>query len=821
MEHNARPAYLCKEDADVYQVWRDVRNTTYAGGVVGDGVTDDSLAIQAAIDYATEGVLWSRTGTAAQSTVPAFVYIPGGTYLIKNSLQLYVNTVIVGDPLNMPKLIADPSLGYNAVIYMYDAGFSRGATTQFYQGVRNLEFDTTRVPNNVSGNGVNAPSSQACFLQNCKFTMTPDSNHIGVQMYGPGDTGGSGLLVGDLSFYGGATGLRLNNQQYNLKNMTFDSVTTAIEVHHAFTATLQDMTFKNCGLGIDTTEANVAGSISIIDSSCSDTATFLQANASFSFVIENFNNSNPEGILLYNTSSGATVLTGSIEPGYAWLYGPAFGSSSNSTYNATSNGISSSGMHRTYNSTSKSTGSNAEANVKGLIVKSGRSPSLLDANGKWFTKAQPQYEELPASDFSNVKSDFGCVGDGKTDDTEALQRALRANAASGKVTFVPQGTYMISSTVYVPPNSRIAGEVWSTFNAIGSYFSDESSPQPMLKVGNPGETGIAHFTDVAFSVGGVLPGAILVEVNLAGKEKGDVGFWNSHFRVGGWVGAGDIRRKCQADSTAGCKAVFLMLHLTQTSSVYIENMWGWTADHDLDGGPIMNIASGRGVLVEAVKGTWFVGTGFEHNTLYQYQFANARNVFVGMQQTESPYWQGPGSPNLTPDPWISNKDYYDPAFQDCTDGSLIVPENFNSSLGNATTIEGWCRMGYALRIFESDPSSSGSSNSSITNGGIHVYNSAFWVFFNHLVSVPGIAQWRCGSVEGPVENLYWYNIDTRACEYVVYDGGLSEVTQDIAPGSWGAAVAAYLVHSDAELMGIRDGLNSTGHGWSRTRSSDV
>lgn len=144
----------------------------------------------------------------------------------------------------MPRLIADPSLGYDAILvsefrdedasgelryrsprergtlesisktggtntvtsqYMYDANFGRTATVQFYQGVRNLEFDTTRVPSNTSGNGVNSPSSQACFLQNCKFTMTPGSNHIGVQMYGPGDTGGSGILLGDLSFYGGST----------------------------------------------------------------------------------------------------------------------------------------------------------------------------------------------------------------------------------------------------------------------------------------------------------------------------------------------------------------------------------------------------------------------------------------------------------------------------------------------------------------------------------------------------------------------------------------------------------------------------------------
>lgn len=31
-----------------------------------------------------------------------------------------------------------------------------------------------------------------------------------------------------------------------------------------------------------------------------------------------------------------------------------------------------------------------------------------------------------------------------------------------------------------------------------------------------------------------------------------------------------------------CKAAYMMIHLTATSSAYIKYMWLWTADHDLD-----------------------------------------------------------------------------------------------------------------------------------------------------------------------------------------------------------------------------------------------
>lgn len=78
-------------------------------------------------------------------------------------------------------------------------------------------------------------------------------------------------------------------------------------------------------------------------------------------------------------------------------------------------------------------------------------------------------------------------------------------------------------------------------------------------------------------------------------------------------------------------------------------MWGWTADHDLDGGHAQTIATGRGILVEATKGTWLVGTAFEHHTLYQYNFEYASNVFTALQQSETPYWQGPGN-DLAPVP---------------------------------------------------------------------------------------------------------------------------------------------------------------------------
>jgi glucan 1,3-beta-glucosidase len=203
--------------------------------------------------------------------------------------------------------------------------------------------------------------------------------------------------------------------------------------------------------------------------------------------------------------------------------------------------------------------------------------NLIDGSGRYFTKSLPQYSDYPVSAFASVK-DAGARGDGQTDDTAALQAALLANA-NCKITYFPHGVYLVTDTLYVPPGSRIVGEVWSTISASGPNFKDANNPFVMLQVGKQGEVGVAEFTDMLFTVADVLPGAILVEVNMRGVNQGDVSFHNSHYRVGG---AADSKTEtaCQTDSHP-CKAAFLLVHLTADSSTYIENAWLWSADHDL------------------------------------------------------------------------------------------------------------------------------------------------------------------------------------------------------------------------------------------------
>ncbi|KMU92584.1 exo-beta-1,3-glucanase Exg0 [Coccidioides immitis H538.4] len=61
--------------------------------------------------------------------------------------------------------------------------------------------------------------------------------------------------------------------------------------------------------------------------------------------------------------------------------------------------------------------------------------------------------------------------------------------------------------------------------------------------------------------------------------------WDSHFRVGGAIGSRLQRKECPkltGKVNENCKASSMLLHLTPRSSAYLENIWAWVADHDLD-----------------------------------------------------------------------------------------------------------------------------------------------------------------------------------------------------------------------------------------------
>ena len=300
-------------------------------------------------------------------------------------------------------------------------------------------------------------------------------------------------------------------------------------------------------------------------------------------------------------------------------------------------------------------------------------PEPLVAGSKIFERSKPQYESVPASSFISVKSN-GAKGDGVTDDTDAIQSVLN-KATSDQVVYFDHGAYIITKTINVPKDIRITGEIWPLIMASGTEFSDQTNPKPVFRVGMPGDHGAVEISDLIFETLGPAPGAIMMEWNVADSSQGSCGLWDCHFRVGGSAGTQLQQDKCMGNTTdtksfkPECAGSFLMLHVTQQATAYIENSWLWVADHELDLAMHneTSIYNGRGMLIESQGPVWLYGTSVEHSQLYNYQVANAKNIWMGAIQTETAYMQS--APNALDGGFTPNPAYSDPDFASCTTDS--------------------------------------------------------------------------------------------------------------------------------------------------------
>lgn len=378
--------------------------------------------------------------------------------------------------------------------------------------------------------------------------------------------------------------------------------------------------------------------------------------------------------------------------------------------------------------------------------------ALVDpSTGNVFERSKPQYESVEVSNFVSVKS-AGAVGDGVTDDTVAIQNAMNS-IIGDQILYFDHGAYVISDTINVPKTIKITGEIWPLIMVSGAIFSNASAPVPAFMVGNPGDVGAVEISDLIFETRGVAPGAIMMQWNVkdAPGNQGACGMWDTHFRIGGSAGTLLQSDTCIGNTTdtqtynPDCAGSFLMLQIGQTASAYLENTWLWVADHELDltEHNETNIYNGRGMLIESAGPVWLYGTSVEHSQLYNYQVANAQNIFMGAIQTETAYMQS--SPDALNAGAVLNAAYSDPTFATCTDEL--------------------CKKTWGLRVFESTD--------------IYVYGAGLYSFFDSYDQA-------CLSTESCQENMvslecssdvYLYGLNTKAATNMVLVDGVSQALQ--------------------------------------------
>ncbi len=188
-------------------------------GAVGDGVTDDTAAIQAAVDYA--GTI---TGSSDYTATGVGVFFPAGDYLISSTITITSGGIgLFGNPARGPRIITN-----EATLDMFTVGDSGDTANNWEVHFSNLLFYASNV-NNAGVVGIRVYRSfmgsvRWCAFENCyegivghrmnRWTLhgcrfwqnrTTQIAASSVRMLGMASGNGGGIHISDCEFAGGGS----------------------------------------------------------------------------------------------------------------------------------------------------------------------------------------------------------------------------------------------------------------------------------------------------------------------------------------------------------------------------------------------------------------------------------------------------------------------------------------------------------------------------------------------------------------------------------------------------------------------------------------
>ena len=512
--------------------------TTYHGpefvnvrdfGARGDNVTDDTLAIQKAIN-------WGRLQHPVPKHVPtlggrpyaparrAIVYLPPGRYIVSDTLVLWYFTQLRGSTVKPPTLVLAPSAsgfagpalkpiiatagGSNQSIPWWLDGFH--ANDMFYLEIQSLSIEVGASNDGAVGLFWNV--AQQTSLRDIAIHNAAIGVDVGVSdgyrtpLHSTAGVGGGGTIE-DIVIVGGRVGMRLAGSQFAMRGLHFKGQSqTAMHIPSAV------WTF-----GFATVYAQDTPALLTVDGRTGDD----QLNNIVLLDVTLINITGPAAIVL--PVDGIPLFlenlsyadTGNLPPATVTAGGVVWLTASRDSSVDRWAGWAGQNINTTL--------ANAIV-VDSKLVGTPRTSLPSQRTQALPSRPRPWFDELRRADLCNVVKDCGAKGNNNTDDTAALQTCVQRCIA----VFLPSGIYRISDTVLLRHNSVLIGEALSQLflASHSSGFADPANPKPIVDTPN-NVAGSIRVTEIAVQAGGGNKGAILLRWRVGAAS----GLWDVHLNI--------------------------------------------------------------------------------------------------------------------------------------------------------------------------------------------------------------------------------------------------------------------------------------------------
>jgi sugar lactone lactonase YvrE len=584
----------------------------------GDGVADDTDAIQKAIDRAIE------------SPSQGIVFIPEGRYRLTRTINVWPSVRLIGYGVNRPVFVLAPDTpGYqdrNSENYMVffsgsrpggmgaregapsggrggqlpaDAAGGRGRGGQsghpgdagagtFYSAMSNIDIEIGE--GNPGAVGVRGTYAQHCFLAHMDF-------HIGSGIAGVHDTGN---VMEDVRFFGGQYGIWTRTPspgwQFTAVDAYFEGQRESAIRETAAGLTLVRPQFRNVPSAV-IIDANFPDDLWIKDGRLENVSgpafvISLEHNARTEINMENVVCHRVPVFASFRESGRKTAGPGEMYEVKTFTHGLSF----------------------------------ADIGTPGLMRDIFETVPLKTIPDPVKSDLTP----LPAADtWVNVRS-LGAKGDGVTDDTAAFRKAIDEHRAI----YLPTGYYVISDTLTLRPETALIGlhPLATQIDLLDrtEAFQGIGGPKPMIEAPKGG-------TNVMIGIGvysnGINPRAVGVKW-MAGKDSlmNDVRFLGGH----GTVNLDGTRTNPYNNAHTADPDLNRRWD-SQYPSLWVASGGGgtffdiWTPSTFAEAGMLVSDTSTEGRIYEMSS---------EHHVRHELQFRNVSNWRIYALQTEEERGEG-------------------------------------------------------------------------------------------------------------------------------------------------------------------------------------